>query len=40
MSKDILPYLRSLGPNESLSLKQVTLKTAALLIIFAGQKNS
>ena len=29
-------YLKSLGPNESLSLKQLTLKTVALLTILAG----
>ena len=32
----VLSYLKSLGPNDSLSLKQLTLKTAALLTILAG----
>ena len=31
-------YLKSLVPNESLSLKQLTLKTAALLTILAGRR--
>ena len=34
----VLSYLKSLGPNDSLSLKQLTLKTAALLTILAGQR--
>ena len=34
----VLSYLKSLGPNDSFSLKQMTLKTAALLIILAGQR--
>ena len=33
-----LSYLKYLGPNDSLSLKQLTLKTAALLTILAGQR--
>ena len=34
----VLSYLKSLGPNDSLSLKQLTLKTAALLTILAGRQ--
>ena len=34
----VLSYLKSLGPNDSLSLKQLTLKTAALLTILAGRR--
>ena len=34
----VLSYLKSLGPNDSLSLKQPTLKTAALLTILAGRR--
>ena len=34
----VLSYLKSLGPNDSLTLKQLTLKTAALLTILAGQR--
>ena len=34
----VLSYLKSLGPNDSHSLKQLTLKTAALLTILAGQQ--
>ena len=33
-----LSYLKSLGPNDSLSLKQLTLKTVALLTILAGRR--
>ena len=36
---NVLPYLKSLGPNNSLSLKQPTLKTAALLTILAGRRT-
>ena len=32
----VLSYLKNLGPNDSHSLKQLTLKTAALLTILAG----
>ena len=35
----ILSYLKSLGPDDSLSLKQQALKTAALLTILAGQRK-
>ena len=35
----ILSYLKSLGPNDSLSLKQQALKTAALLTILAGKRK-
>ena len=34
----VLSYLKSLGPNDSLSFKQLTLKTAALLTILAGRE--
>ena len=34
----VLSYLKSLGPNDSLSLKQLTLKTAALLTILGGRR--
>ena len=34
----VLSYLKSLGPDDSLSLKQMTLKTGALLTILAGQR--
>ena len=34
----VLSCLESLGPNESLSLKQLTLKTTALLSILAGRR--
>ena len=34
----VLSYLKSLGPNVSLSLKQLTLKTAALLTLLAGRR--
>ena len=34
----VLFYLKNLGPNDSLSLKQLTLKTAALLTILGGQQ--
>ena len=34
----VMSYLKSLEPNDSFSLKQMTLKTAALLIILAGQR--
>ena len=34
----VLSYLKSLGPNDSLSLKQLTFKTAALLTILAGRR--
>ena len=34
----VLFYLKSLGPNDSLSLKQLTFKTAALLTILAGRR--
>ena len=33
--QDIISYLKSRGPNDSLSLKQLTLETAALLAILA-----
>ena len=33
----VLSYLKSLGPNHSLSLKQLPLKTATLLTILAGR---
>ena len=36
--KKVLSYLKSLGPNGSLRLKQMTLKTAALLTIPDGQQ--
>ena len=36
----VLPYLKSLGPNDSLSLKQLTLKTAALLTNLIWMVNS
>ena len=32
----VLSYVKSLGPNDSLSLKQMTLKIAAFLTILAG----
>ena len=34
----VLSYLKSLGPNDSLMLKQLTLKTAALLTILGGRR--
>ena len=34
----VFSYLKSFGPNDSLSLKQLTLKTAALLTILAGRR--
>ena len=34
----LLSYLKSFGPNNLLSLKQMTLKTAALLTILAGRR--
>ena len=34
----VLSYLKSVGPNDSLSLEQQILKTAALLTILAGQQ--
>ena len=34
----VLPNRKSLGPNYSLSLKQLTLKIAALLTILAGRR--
>ena len=34
----VLSYLKNLGPNDSLSLKQLTLETAALLKILAGRR--
>ena len=34
----VLSYLKSLGPNDSLRLTQLTLKTAALLTILGGLK--
>ena len=36
--KNVLSYLKSLGPNGSLRLKQMTLKIAALLTIPDGQQ--
>ena len=36
--KNVLSYLKSLGPNDSLRLKQMTLKIAALLTIPDGQQ--
>ena len=35
---EVLCYLKSFGPNDSLSLKQLTLKTAALLKISDGRR--
>ena len=34
----VLSHLKSLGPNDSFSLKQITLITAALLTILAGRR--
>ena len=34
----VLSYLKSLGPNDSLMLKHMTLKTAALLTILGGRR--
>ena len=34
----VLSYLQSLGPNDSLNLKQLTMKTAALLTILEGRQ--
>ena len=34
----VLSYLKSLGPSDSLMLKQLTLKTAALLTILGGRR--
>ena len=34
----VLSYLKSLGPNDSLTLKQLTLKTEALLIILGRRR--
>ena len=34
----VLSYLKSLGPNDSLMLKQLILKTAALLTILGGRR--
>ena len=33
-----ISYLKNLGPNDSLSLKQLTLRTATLLIILARRR--
>ena len=34
----VLSYLKSLGPNDSLMLKQLTLKTGALLTVLVGRR--